>query len=466
MGGPAAIVAFGQRAAPADFAREVPRVLRAEAAGDPAARAIMGEAEAAVAAAIDRLQADGPLPVCFLGGLGPEFAGRLAARYPGMIRPPQAPGSTGRWPWRGGWRDALQPGELCAGGRRAALPTARPAHRRGDRERGAGAGGEPALRARAGAATGLSRVTVRRAVEALVAGGELVRRRGSGTFVAPRVERVEQALSLLTSFSEDMARRGKAVRSVWLARTVQAPSPEEMMALGLTAYDRVARLERVRLADEVPLAIERAALPTAVLPDPAAVGGSLYAVLAERGLRPVRAVQRIRRPTSGRGTRSSSGCRWARRGCASSGCPTSLRDVWWNSPARSIVATRMTSRPSCRSRPRRKGPPMNAETPTHMSAEVAEIPAAAARFLEGSRAQIAAAAAAMRAADPRLIVTVARGSSDHAASYLKYAAEIVAGVRWPRSGRRSRRSTAGSSGWTARSASGSRSRGRARTSWR
>jgi glucosamine--fructose-6-phosphate aminotransferase (isomerizing) len=63
-----------------------------------------------------------------------------------------------------------------------------------------------------------------------------------------------------------------------------------------------------------------------------------------------------------------------------------------------------------------------------MSAEVAEIPAAAARFLDGSREQIVAAAAAMRAMDPRLIVTVARGSSDHAASYLKYAAEIVAGV--------------------------------------
>ena len=66
--------------------------------------------------------------------------------------------------------------------------------------------------------------------------------------------------------------------------------------------------------------------------------------------------------------------------------------------------------------------------PTHMSAEVAEIPAAAARFLEASREQVAAAAAAMRAADPRLIVTVARGSSDHAATYLKYAVEIVAGV--------------------------------------
>ncbi len=141
--------------------------------------------------------------------------------------------------------------------------------------------------------TGLSRVTVRKAVQSLVQARHLVQRRGSGTFVAPRVERVEQALSLLTSFSEDMRRRGRAVRSVWLSREVLAPSPEEMMALGLTAHDRVARLERVRLADEVPLAIERATLPRAVLPDPEAVGSSLYAHLGGRGLRPVRAVQRI-----------------------------------------------------------------------------------------------------------------------------------------------------------------------------
>ncbi|PZQ47350.1 MAG: GntR family transcriptional regulator [Rhodovulum sulfidophilum] len=141
--------------------------------------------------------------------------------------------------------------------------------------------------------TGLSRVTVRKAIEQLVASGQLTQRRGSGTFVAEPVEKVEQALSLLTSFSEDMRRRGKRVRSVWLTRAVHAPSPEEVMALGLTALDRVARLERVRAADGVPLAIERASLPTAILPDPEAVGDSLYDLLSARGLRPVRAVQRI-----------------------------------------------------------------------------------------------------------------------------------------------------------------------------
>ena len=65
------------------------------------------------------------------------------------------------------------------------------------------------------------------------------------------------------------------------------------MALGLGAGDRVARLERVRCSDGVPLAIERAALSLAMLPDPEAVESSLYAVLQTRGLRPTRAVQRI-----------------------------------------------------------------------------------------------------------------------------------------------------------------------------
>jgi GntR family transcriptional regulator len=141
--------------------------------------------------------------------------------------------------------------------------------------------------------TGLSRVTVRKAVEGLVASGHLVQKRGSGTFVAQKVERLEQALSLLTSFTEDMARRGKSVESVWLTRGLHAPAPEEVMALGLGAGDRVARLERVRRSDGVPLAIERASLSAQVLPEPERVETSLYAVLQARGLRPVRAVQRI-----------------------------------------------------------------------------------------------------------------------------------------------------------------------------
>ncbi len=141
--------------------------------------------------------------------------------------------------------------------------------------------------------TGLSRVTVRKAIQELVATGQLVQRRGSGTYVAQKVERLEQALSLLTSFTEDMARRGRSVETRWISRRIDAPAPEEVMALGLGAGDRVTRLERVRCSDGVPLAIERAALSTSLLPDPDAVQSSLYAELQTRGLRPTRAVQRI-----------------------------------------------------------------------------------------------------------------------------------------------------------------------------
>lgn len=139
----------------------------------------------------------------------------------------------------------------------------------------------------------ISRVTVRKAVQDLVKSGVLVQRHGSGTFVAPRMERVEQSLSRLTSFTEDMARRGMSVRSEWLDRGLYAPSPEEMMVLGLSSSELVARVSRLRIANDTPLAIERAALSARVLPDPGAVVASLYATLQTSGNRPVRAVQRI-----------------------------------------------------------------------------------------------------------------------------------------------------------------------------
>jgi GntR family transcriptional regulator len=139
----------------------------------------------------------------------------------------------------------------------------------------------------------ISRVTVRKAVQDLVRSGILIQRHGSGTFVAPRVNRVEQSLSRLTSFTEDMARRGMDVRSQWLDRGLYAPSPDETMVLGLSSNELVARVSRLRIANDTPLAIERAALSAHTLPDPGAVVFSLYAVLQTTGNRPVRAMQRI-----------------------------------------------------------------------------------------------------------------------------------------------------------------------------
>ncbi|PRX09663.1 UNVERIFIED_ORG: glutamine--fructose-6-phosphate transaminase [Martelella mediterranea] len=66
--------------------------------------------------------------------------------------------------------------------------------------------------------------------------------------------------------------------------------------------------------------------------------------------------------------------------------------------------------------------------PTHMRREIDEIPAAAARLLEGSGKAFASAGKALAEKDPGVIVTVARGSSDHAALFLKYAIELTTGV--------------------------------------
>lgn len=139
----------------------------------------------------------------------------------------------------------------------------------------------------------VSRVTVRKAVRDLVGRGLITQRQGSGTFVARPVARVEQSLSRLTSFSEDMARRGLAVRSVWLERGLFPALPDEAMALGLGPDAAVARVWRLRFAGETPVAIERASLPAAVLPQPEKLDGSLYEALEKTGSRPVRAVQRI-----------------------------------------------------------------------------------------------------------------------------------------------------------------------------
>jgi glutamine---fructose-6-phosphate transaminase (isomerizing) len=67
-------------------------------------------------------------------------------------------------------------------------------------------------------------------------------------------------------------------------------------------------------------------------------------------------------------------------------------------------------------------------TQSHMAREVAEIPQAAARHLDLARTATQAAAADLAALDPGLVATVARGSSDHAAGYIKYAIELLAGV--------------------------------------
>ena len=139
----------------------------------------------------------------------------------------------------------------------------------------------------------VSRVTVRTAFTELVAEGVLLQKRGSGTYVSGPARRIEQALSRLTSFTQDMELRGLKTDADWLDRSTGLPTPEEALKLSISPSEYVSRFKRLRRANGEPMAIELAVIPCKFLDDPETVKGSLYAALELRGVRPVRALQRL-----------------------------------------------------------------------------------------------------------------------------------------------------------------------------
>jgi GntR family transcriptional regulator len=141
---------------------------------------------------------------------------------------------------------------------------------------------------------GVSRLTVRAALDGLVREGYLIRRRGAGTFVSE--PKIAQELTM-TSFTDDMRARGMEPGSRTLELQVTPAGARLGRLLHVSPSEPVVVAKRLRLADGHTMAIETLHVRSSLVPGLTAEDlerGSFYELLRERyGIRIVDGVQTI-----------------------------------------------------------------------------------------------------------------------------------------------------------------------------
>src|ERR1700678_1693255 len=139
---------------------------------------------------------------------------------------------------------------------------------------------------------GVSRMTLRHALAELARRGLVTRATGrhGGTFVA--APKLEQDLTTLAGFSEQLRRHGMVPGARVLSATLRPAGPAAGTGLQIGEGGQAYEIRRIRLADGRPIVLERSLFPAERFPGllEGRLGGSLYEVLeGTYGLRPHRA---------------------------------------------------------------------------------------------------------------------------------------------------------------------------------
>ena len=143
---------------------------------------------------------------------------------------------------------------------------------------------------------GVSRMTLRHALGELAQRGLVTRMvgRNGGTFVAE--PKLEQDLTTLAGFSEQLRRHGMVAGARVLGAAQRPAGPTAAAALALGEGDPVLEIRRIRLADGRPIVLERSIFPAGLFPGMLScrLDGSLYELLEQRyGLCPHRAKESL-----------------------------------------------------------------------------------------------------------------------------------------------------------------------------
>lgn len=141
---------------------------------------------------------------------------------------------------------------------------------------------------------GVSRITVRQALDGLAQGGYIYKIQGKGSFVSAK--KAGMQLNHLIGFSDEMRGIGMSPSTVLIDQCLTSPNETMAAALGIDMSQKVYLISRVRCADEIPMAVEKVCLPFSRFAgiETQDLNQSLYLLLKQQyGCEPHKAVQSI-----------------------------------------------------------------------------------------------------------------------------------------------------------------------------